>query len=85
MKSFQNIFQKYKKGVDEITDVFLRNMVRAIVGTLLDVGLGKISIDDFKSIIENQDRTLAGASVKAKGLFLTRVEYPERIFENYNE
>ena len=64
---------------------FLRNMVRAIVGTLLDVGLGKISIDDFKSIIENQDRTLAGASVKAKGLFLTRVEYPERIFENYNE
>ena len=64
---------------------FLRNMVRAIVGTLLDVGLGKISIDDFKTIIENQDRTLAGASVKAHGLFLTKVGYPERIYENNNE
>ena len=64
---------------------FLRNMVRAIVGTLLDVGLEKLSIDDFKKIIESHDRTLAGASVKAQGLFLTKVGYPERIFENYNE
>jgi tRNA pseudouridine38-40 synthase len=59
-------------------------MVRAIVGTLLDVGNGKTTLDDFKEIIENKDRTLAGASVKAKGLFLSKVEYPERILKNCN-
>ncbi len=58
---------------------FLRNMVRAIVGTLLDVGQGKMSIEDFKKIIESKDRTQAGASVKAKGLFLTKVGYPKNI------
>ena len=60
---------------------FLRNMVRAIVGTLLEVGQKKISLDEFKKIIENRDRTQAGASVKAKGLFLTRVDYPKDIFD----
>ncbi len=54
---------------------FLRNMVRAIVGTLLDVGLGKISIADFKTIIESKNRSKAGMSVPAKGLFLTEVAY----------
>ncbi len=54
---------------------FLRNMVRAIVGTLLDVGLGKISAADFKKIIESKDRSKAGASVPAKALFLTKVSY----------
>lgn len=54
---------------------FLRNMVRAIVGTLLDVGLHKISIDEFKSIIESKNRSNAGVSVPAKGLFLTAVRY----------
>ncbi|WP_299617446.1 tRNA pseudouridine(38-40) synthase TruA [uncultured Tenacibaculum sp.] len=54
---------------------FLRNMVRAIVGTLLDVGLGKISIDDFKAVIESKNRSKAGVSVPAKGLFLTEVTY----------
>lgn len=57
-------------------DRFLRNMVRAIVGTLVNVGLGKISIDDFRKIIENRDRGLAGFSVPAHGLYLTRVIYP---------
>jgi len=60
-------------------DRFLRNMVRAITGTLIDVGRGKISISDLISIIEAKDRGKAGASVDAKGLFLTNIEYPEPI------
>ncbi len=55
---------------------FLRNMVRAIVGTLVDVGFGKISPEGFRDIIEAKDRGLASASAPAKGLFLTSVEYP---------
>ena len=54
---------------------FLRNMVRAIVGTLVDVGLGKLSIDDFREIIESKNRGNAGLSVPAKGLFLTNIKY----------
>ena len=65
----------------EITaDRFLRNMVRAIVGTLLLVGKNKISIEDFKKIIEQKDRTEAGMSVPAHGLFLVNVIYPSEIF-----
>ncbi|CAM1347920.1 tRNA pseudouridine(38-40) synthase TruA [Tenacibaculum insulae] len=54
---------------------FLRNMVRAIVGTLIDIGSGKTTIDDFKKIIESKNRSNAGTSVPAKGLFLTKVVY----------
>ena len=54
---------------------FLRNMVRAIVGTLVDVGTYKISIEDFRKIILSKDRSQAGLSVPAKGLFLTKVRY----------
>ncbi|EAR13156.1 tRNA pseudouridine synthase A [Polaribacter irgensii 23-P] len=54
---------------------FLRNMVRAIVGTLVDVGLGKISIAEFRQIIESKNRSNAGLSVPAKGLFLTQIKY----------
>ncbi|WP_417800527.1 tRNA pseudouridine(38-40) synthase TruA [Tenacibaculum sp.] len=54
---------------------FLRNMVRAIVGTLIDVGLEKITVEDFKKIIESKNRSKAGVSVPAKGLFLTKVIY----------
>jgi tRNA pseudouridine38-40 synthase len=61
-------------------DRFLRNMVRAIVGTLIDVGRHKISVDDFRKVIEQKDRTVAGFSVPAHGLFLHSVEYPENIF-----
>lgn len=60
-------------------DRFLRNMVRAIVGTLLEVGFGKITIDDFCRIIEAKDRCAAGASVPAKGLFLVDIGYPEKL------
>jgi len=54
---------------------FLRNMVRAIVGTLLDVGKGKITCDDFRKIIENKNRSNAGFSVPPEGLFLVNIEY----------
>jgi tRNA pseudouridine38-40 synthase len=54
---------------------FLRNMVRAIVGTLIDVGLGKVSIEGFRKIIESKNRSNAGLSVPAKGLFLTQIKY----------
>lgn len=54
---------------------FLRNMVRAIVGTLLQVGTQKITIDDFKRIIESKDRCQAGTSAPAHGLYLTDVQY----------
>ena len=59
---------------------FLRNMVRAIVGSLIEVGEGKTSINDFEKIISNKDRSQAGVSVPAKGLFLTQVTYPDRVF-----
>ncbi len=59
-------------------DRFLRNMVRAIVGTLLDLGEHKISLDNFKRIIELKDRRKAGKSAPAEGLFLTNITYPER-------
>jgi tRNA pseudouridine38-40 synthase len=56
---------------------FLRNMVRAIVGTLVDLGKGTITLDDLKTIIESKDRSEAGLSVTAHGLYLTRITYPE--------
>ncbi len=61
-------------------DRFLRNMVRAIVGTLLDVGFGKTSLNKFREIIESKDRSKAGASAPAQGLFLTKVVYSENIY-----
>lgn len=57
-------------------DRFLRNMVRAIVGTMVNIGLEKITLQDFIQIIEGKDRTKAGFSVPAHGLYLTKVEYP---------
>jgi tRNA pseudouridine38-40 synthase len=61
-------------------DRFLRNMVRAIVGTLLDVGRKKISVNDFCKIIEARDRREAGTSAPPQGLFLTDIKYPPEIF-----
>jgi tRNA pseudouridine38-40 synthase len=57
-------------------DRFLRNMVRAIVGTLLDIGLGKMKVDELERIIQSHDRSEAGCSVPAHGLYLTQIEYP---------
>ena len=55
-------------------------MVRAIVGTMLLVGKEKISVNEFKKIMDLKDRTKAGPSAKAKGLFLTNVNYPSQIY-----
>ncbi len=63
-------------------DRFLRNMVRAIVGTLLWVGKEKITVDEFKTIIQAENRNLAGPSAPAEGLFLQKITYPESIFIN---
>tara|TARA_B110000240_G_scaffold190179_1_gene231042 strand:- start:3486 stop:4199 length:714 start_codon:yes stop_codon:yes gene_type:complete len=61
-------------------DRFLRNMVRAIVGTLLDVGIGKIKAEQVRKIIAQNDRCMAGTSVPANALFLSKIEYPKDIF-----
>jgi tRNA pseudouridine38-40 synthase len=59
---------------------FLRNMVRAIVGTLIEIGLGKKNIQEMHTVIESKNRSLAGYSVPAEGLFLTHIEYPNSIY-----
>lgn len=61
-------------------DRFLRNMVRAIVGTLMKVGKGEINPEDIRAIIESKDRSNAGESVPACGLYLTQILYPDSIF-----
>jgi tRNA pseudouridine38-40 synthase len=66
-------------------DRFLRNMVRAIVGTLTEVGKEKMSIEDFVKVIEAKNRSMAGFSVPACGLYLTSVKYPEDYFEKTDE
>ena len=73
-----------KKG-DEIiftitADRFLRNMVRSIVGTLLEAGRGRLDEKGFRQIIEKQDRRVAGDSAPAHGLFLKDVKYPDDIW-----
>ncbi|MBQ7280211.1 MAG: tRNA pseudouridine(38-40) synthase TruA [Bacteroidales bacterium] len=55
---------------------FLRNMVRSVTGTLLDVGRGKLSLKGLREIVERKDRCAAGVSMPPQGLFLTKVEYP---------
>lgn len=61
---------------------FLRNMVRSVTGTLLDVGRGKLDIQGLRAIVEKKDRCAAGVSMPAQGLFLTNVEYVEFKSEN---
>jgi tRNA pseudouridine38-40 synthase len=61
-------------------DRFLRNMVRAITGTMIDIGRGKTDLKEFEDIIRAKDRGRAGKSAPAKGLFLEQIEYPEEIF-----
>ena len=61
-------------------DRFLRNMVRAIVGTLLEVGRGRLTVDGFRRVIEQRDRCAAGTSVPGHALFLTDIEYPDCLF-----
>ena len=60
---------------------FLRNMVRSIVGTMIEIGSLKISDTDFQKILDSRDRSEAGLSVPALGLFLTEIKYEEIILE----
>ena len=76
-------WSKTKKGyIFTITaNRFLRNMVRAIVGTFIEIGLKKKIIEDLHEIIKSKNRSKAGYSVPAQGLFLTRIEYPASIYK----
>ena len=77
-----HLMEAYWKETDEQlvftikADRFLRNMVRAIVGTLLDVGQKRITLEQFQKIIESKDRCKAGTSVPGNALFLCNIEYP---------
>jgi tRNA pseudouridine38-40 synthase len=64
---------------------FLRGMVRAIVGTLLDVGMQRTTFEEFRAILESKDRKEAGANVPAHGLYLVKVSYPESIYLDHNK
>ncbi|TBW30404.1 tRNA pseudouridine(38-40) synthase TruA [Gramella sp. KN1008] len=75
---------EWKKEGNELVfhitaDRFLRNMVRAIVGTLIAIGQHKFPVSQMHEIIQSEDRGEAGASVPAHGLYLTRIEYPANI------
>jgi tRNA pseudouridine38-40 synthase len=61
-------------------DRFLRNMVRAVVGTLLEVGRSKMTVEEFKAVIEAKNRCKAGSSVPAHGLYLVDIQYPDSVF-----
>ncbi|MBD1259326.1 tRNA pseudouridine(38-40) synthase TruA [Maribacter polysiphoniae] len=62
-----------------VADRFLRNMVRAVVGTLIEVGIGKSDLEYVRNVLKSKDRSLAGPSVPAKGLYLTKISYPESL------
>lgn len=81
-----NVCKIYKAEWSKVRDVnvfeisadrFLRNMVRAVVGTLVDIGRGRKEVDEIRRIIETKNRCNAGSSVPAKGLFLTDIQYSE--------
>lgn len=74
-------YAKWTKDNDKLiftitADRFLRNMVRAIVGTLVSIGIGKLKPEAIEGIIASQDRGQAGFSVPAEGLYLTEIKYP---------
>jgi tRNA pseudouridine38-40 synthase len=84
-----NICKIYSAGWEESdnrlvftikADRFLRNMVRAIVGTMVEIGIGKLDLNGFEKIILAKDRCKAGKSAPAQGLFLVDIEYPVEIF-----
>ncbi len=78
-----DIFEDLSQGqirIEISADRYLRNMVRAIVGTLLEVGKGKMSEREFIDVISSCDRSNAGKSAPGCGLYLSRVEYPSEVF-----
>ncbi len=78
---FARWVEKDDQWVFEIkADRFLRNMVRAIVGTLIEIGEGKRAIEEMKEVIKRMDRSAAGVSAPAHGLYLQKIDYPESIY-----
>ncbi len=80
-------FANWKQNGNELkftitADRFLRNMVRSVVGTLSDVGKGKINLEEFNNIIAQKDRSFASGSAPAHGLYLAEVVYPKSVFVN---
>ena len=75
---FTPLNSDYFSGIvfDISANRFLRNMVRAIVGTLIDVGRGKMGPQEILSVLEKKERNAAGTSVAAQGLFLYKIDYP---------
>ena len=75
---FTPVSSEYYSGIlfEISANRFLRNMVRAIVGTLIDVGRGKIAPEGILSVLSKKDRNAAGTSVSAQGLFLYKIDYP---------
>lgn len=76
---------EWKQKKDQLVFVvtanrFLRGMVRALVGTLLDVGAGKLTVKEFQAIMNSKDRRAAGQNVSPDGLYLMKVNYPSSIF-----
>lgn len=81
-----SFFMAHKNEKEEVeititANRFLRNMVRAIVGSLVDVGTGKHTLKDFENIIHSKNRSEAGASAPAKGLFLLEIDYPAELLK----
>lgn len=62
-------------------DRFLRNMIRAIVGTLVDVGRGRYTVEDFERILHSRDLSLSSSGAPAVGLFLSDVKYSDEVYE----
>ena len=81
-----DIYHAYWEETEELllfhikANRFLRGMVRAVVGTMLEIGRGKMDLNGFRKVIDAQDRSSAGPAVAAKGLFLTEVNYPDNSF-----
>jgi tRNA pseudouridine38-40 synthase len=81
------MYAHWEKSGDELcftikADRFLRNMVRAIVGTMLDIGTGKLTLTEFESIINSKERSNAGFSVPGHALYLTAIEYLDHHINN---
>lgn len=62
-----------------VANRFLRNMVRSIVGTMLELGMGKRNLKNFEEVIQSKNRSKAGKSIEAKALFLYKIKYPQHI------
>ena len=73
---------KRERGKNESRIRFLRNMIRAIVGTLVDVGRGRYTVEEFEDIIRSKELSRSSAGAPAQGLFLSDVIYEEDIFTN---